>query len=114
MDRRGKPGADGLIALFEGEIVGLIKFADPRGVARAAEILEQQRVVKVVTVLGAEAERAADVAADPAGADAMAGRLAFGDVERVAERADQLGETDGMVGVGQTDQFEFHEGAPAL
>ena len=67
VDRRGKARADGLIALLEGAIVGLVKFADPRGIARAAEVLEQQREIKVVAVAGGEADLEPDMAADPAG-----------------------------------------------
>ena len=37
---------------------------------------------------------AADMHADPAARDGMSGRVAFRDVERIAQRANQLGEPD--------------------
>jgi hypothetical protein len=43
----GQAGADGLEVALEGEVVGQVELADPRRVAAAAEVLEQQRVVEV-------------------------------------------------------------------
>ena len=92
VERRGKAGADRLVALLERAVVGFVQLADPRRVAAAAEVLEQQRVMQLVPLGVGQAEHLADPAADPAGADAMAGGLPLGDVERIAERAEQFGE----------------------
>ena len=48
------------------------------------------------------------MAADPAGADAMAGRLALGQVERIAERADQLGQRYDRSGGGVGEKLMAH------
>ena len=48
MQRRREARPDRLIALFEGAIVGCVKLADARRVAAAAEVLEQQGVIKIV------------------------------------------------------------------
>jgi hypothetical protein len=110
MDGGGKAGADRLIALLEGAVVRLVKFANARRVAGATEVLEQDGVVEIVERRGIEAELFADVHADPAGADAMAGRLALGQVEGVAERADQFGTGQGGgSGLGMK-AFELHWG----
>ena len=92
VERGGEAGADGLETLLERAVVGFVERANPRRVARAAEVLEEQGVVEIVALARGEAQRDADLAADVAATDAMAGGLAFGDIERIAERADQLGE----------------------
>ncbi|MEO7365937.1 MAG: hypothetical protein ABIW03_06425 [Sphingomicrobium sp.] len=89
--RRGEAGPDCLEPLLKSQIVGLVQLADPRGIAAAPQILEQQRVIKIVQVAAGKTEGATDMAANPARANAMPGRLTLGDVERIAERADELG-----------------------
>ena len=58
---------------------------------RAAEVLEQERIVEVPAFLFGEADVAADVHPDPAAADTVSGRLAFDEIQRVAQRAEQPG-----------------------
>ena len=80
--------------VLEGDIVGHIKLADARRIAAAAEIFQQQRVVKLPDLRGIEADLPADMDSDPTAAHAVSGRLAFHHVERMAERAEDLGEPD--------------------
>jgi hypothetical protein len=77
--------------MLEGDVIGQIEVADARGVAAAAEVLEQERVVEVGQFRLAEPEFGAYGRADEAAANAMALRLAFGHVERIAQRAEQFG-----------------------
>jgi hypothetical protein len=90
----GQALADMLEIALEREIVGQIELADARGVAAAAKIFQQNRIVKIVERRAFQPDRAPDMNADPAGAHAMAGGLAFGQVERVAEGAQDFRETD--------------------
>ena len=85
---------DLLEVMFELDVVGQIELADPRGIAAAAQILEQQRVIQFPQLEFADPDLLTDLRADEAAAHAMPGRLAFGHVERVAERAQQFGEPD--------------------
>ena len=90
----GKAVADALEVPFEVEIVGQIQLAYARGVAAAAEILQEQRIEERRLVGLRQADLLSDVDADPAAAHAMPRRLALGHVERVAERAEQLRQAD--------------------
>ena len=83
-----------LEVLLERQVIGQIEFADARGIAAAAEILEQQGVVQILELGLRQAELAADVDADPAAPHAVARRLALGQVQRPAERAENFGQTD--------------------
>ena len=85
--RLRQTAVDILEVVFEGEVVGQIELADARGVAAAAEVLEQQRVIEFPQFVIGEAGLAADMDADPAAAHAMTGGLALGHVERVTERS---------------------------
>jgi hypothetical protein len=76
-------------------IVGDVELADPRGIAAAAEIFQEQRVVEVGELRHGQAEHLADMHADPAAAHAVTDGLAVGHVQRVAERADDLGQSKG-------------------
>ena len=98
---------DELEVALEREIVGEVELADARRIAGAAEILQQQRVVEVGELGLAEADLPADLHADPAAADAMSGRLPLGDVERVAQRAEQFGERD-LIGLPRGERRGFH------
>jgi len=80
---------------LEGQVVGQVQLADARGVAAASQVLQQQRVVQLPQLALGQADVPADVHADPAGAHAVAFGLAFGDVERVAQGADQFGQAQG-------------------
>ena len=95
VQRRREAGADRLVALLERSIVGVVELADARGIAAAAKVLEQQGVIESPRSAWRQADRAADLHPDPAGADAMAGGLTFGEVERIAERRDDLGPAGG-------------------
>ena len=64
------------------------------GPGRAVRCGKQEPAHRHPQLLGAHAGVAADLHADPARAHAMAGRLPFGQVERVAERSDQLGQLE--------------------
>lgn len=81
---------DQLEVALEGQIVGHVELADPGCIAAAAEILEQQRVVELLQFVIGHADLAADMGADVADADAVAGRLALGQVERLAQRLDDV------------------------
>ncbi|MEG3155322.1 hypothetical protein [Sphingomonas sp. RB1R13] len=109
---RSEPCPDGLITLLEGAVIGFVKFADARGVAAASKVLEQERVIKVVKVLQRQAKRAANVAAYPAGAKTVPGGLPFGNVQRVTERTDQLGQRDGVCRCFRQDRYELHDFRP--
>ena len=85
---------DGMEVAFEGDVVDHIELADARRVTAATDVLHQQRVIEFPDFGFGQADLAADMDADPAAADAMAGRLAFHHVERVAQRAEQFGEAE--------------------
>jgi len=72
------------------KVVGQVELADARGVAAAAQVLEQQGVVQRPQVLLAQADGLADMHAEPAAARAMTLGLPFGDGQCMTERADQL------------------------
>ena len=83
---------DDLVVALELQIVGQIELADARGVAAAAQVLQQQGVVQLPQLRLGQADLPADVHADPAAAHAVALGLALRDVQRMAECADQLRE----------------------
>ena len=87
-----------LEALLERQIVRQVQLADARRIAAAAQILEQQGVVQIPQVFIGHAQFASHMHADPAAADAMAFRLPFRDVERLAQGADQFGKLDAVDG----------------
>ena len=64
------------------------------GVGRAAGVLEQQRVEERGAHVVAERELLGDPHPDRERADGVPGRLALGDVERVGERPEHLGERE--------------------
>ena len=74
------------VAEYEGKIVGQIDLADARRIAAAAEVFQEQRVIEILQGAVGQAELAADMGADIAGADAMAGRLPLGEIERLSYR----------------------------
>ena len=90
----GQAAVDRLEVALEGQIVGQIELADAGRVAAAAEVLQQQRVIKLPDLELAQADCLPDMDADPAATDAMSRRLALHQIERVTERAQQLGEPD--------------------
>ena len=75
-------------------VVGAEQRGHALGVGGAAGVLEQQRVEEVGAGAGRELELLGDPHPDHAGADRVPRGLAFGDVERVRERADDPGERD--------------------
>jgi hypothetical protein len=94
----GQAQARCLAVVLERPVVGEEQLADARGVAAAARVLQQRRVVEVAHLGGVQADRAADLLADPATAHAVAGRLAFGHVQRMAQRAQQLAQARAVGG----------------
>src|SRR6266478_2065004 len=70
--RLRQTAVDELEVLLEGEIVGEIQLADPRRIAAAAKILQQQRVIEFGDLLLAEADFPADFDADAATSNPMA------------------------------------------
>ena len=92
--RLRQAAVDELEVLFEGEIIGQIQLADPRRVAAAAKILQQQRIIEFGNLGLAEADFPADFDADTAASHAMSGRLSLGEIERVAECAQQFRKRD--------------------
>jgi hypothetical protein len=97
-----KAAVDELEVPFEAQVVRQVEFADPGGVAAAAKILQEQGVIEIGELLVPEIERTADRDAYPAAADAMAGRLALGEVEGAAEGAEDLSETNRYCGHGRS------------
>ena len=93
-DAPGRMVVDQLARALELEVVGAEQRAQPGGVARAAGVLEQQRVEQRRALVGREPDLLADPHADRARAHGVAHRLALGDVERVREGGDHLGEPD--------------------
>jgi hypothetical protein len=74
-----------LVVALKATVVGQIQLANAGGIAAAAEVLHQQRVVEVAQRGIAEAQFAANMNADPAAADAMARRLPLRHVQRMAQ-----------------------------
>ncbi len=109
--RLRQAAVDELEVLFEGEIIGQIQLADPRRVAAAAKILQQQRVIKFGDLVLAEADFPADFDTYPAASHAMSGRLSLGEIERVAECAQQFRKRD-LVELPGGGRHGFHDGAP--
>ncbi len=75
-------------------IVGPEQVAEFGGVAGAAEVFKEQGVKKGGALFGGEVDFLGDAHADHAGADGVAFRLAFGDVERVGEGGDDFREPE--------------------
>ena len=98
----GEAGAivpvDELHAPLDDAVVGAEERAHAGGVARAAGVLEQQRVVERGERGVVEAELAPDAHAEEAAAHGVAGGLPFGEVERAREGAEDLGEGDVLDG----------------
>jgi len=92
--RLGKAAVDLFEVVLEGQIVSQIELADARGIAAAAKIFEQQRVVQLPDPALIEADFLTDLYADPAAADAMAVGLPLGQVQNMAKRTEQLGQPD--------------------
>ncbi|MNV77327.1 hypothetical protein D3C71_1707390 [compost metagenome] len=86
----GQAVAHGLEVVLERQIVGQVQLADARGIAAAAQVLEQQGVVQAPELVLGQAQALPQLRAYPAAARAMALGLAFGDVESVAQGRDQL------------------------
>ncbi len=76
-------------------VVGGEQRGQARGVARAAGVLEQQRVEQRGALLLGQADLLGQPHADRGRADRVAGRFALGDVERVRQRTEDLRQGDG-------------------
>ncbi len=85
-------GAHGLEVALQGQIVRQIQLADPRGIAGAAEVLEEDGEIKLPQRIVAEPHVPADRQPDPGRARAMSDRLAFGEVEREGQGTQKLRE----------------------
>ncbi len=75
-------------------VIGAEQRGHLRRVARAAGVLEEQRVEQLRAGRGVELEVLRETHADHAAANRVPGRLALGDVERVGERPKDLGEAE--------------------
>ena len=101
---------EGFGGALEGAVVGAVKLGDAGGVAAAAEVLEEDGIIEIGKGGFGEPQGAADLEANPAGAKAVAGGLTFGEVECMAEGAEDLGELDGLGrGMGAVER---HAGPP--
>ena len=76
--------------MFEAEIISEIEFADSCGIAAAAEIFQEERVIKVAQRIIVEADLATNMRTNIAASDAMTFRLPFRHIERFAQRLDNL------------------------
>src|SRR5262245_35440136 len=85
---------DGLEIGFQLMIVGTKQRREPRGVARAAEILHQQGIEQRRTLVGRQPNRFRDSHADQAGARRVARPLAFSQIERERQPTEHLREPD--------------------
>jgi hypothetical protein len=86
-ERLRQAAVDQLEIALEDPIIGKIELADAGGIAAAADVLQEQGVVEFRQVGIAQADLPADMHSDPAAAHAMPSWLAFGQIERMAERA---------------------------
>jgi len=100
---------DDLDVALERDVVGQKQLADARGIAAAADILEQERVIEIAHLAVGQAEFLPDIHSNPTATDAVAFRLAFGQVERVAQCTDQFS-------LGKLTSIrlyrEIHQGSP--
>ncbi len=83
---------DLLEVVLGAQLIAAVQLPEARGVAAAAGVLQQQRVVEIGKRQGIQSEHPPGVHADPAAAQAVSGRLALGEVEGVAQRSDDLRE----------------------
>ncbi len=84
----------GLQIAFGPKIIGVEDVIEAGGVAAAASVFQKERVVKIGLVFNFEADFLGDAHANDATADGMAHFAAFGEVQRVREGGEQLGDTD--------------------
>jgi hypothetical protein len=75
---------------LEFDVVDEEELADAGGIAAAADILEQKRIIKVRHLFGRKPDRLPDMHADPTAADTVPRRLALGHVQCVAEGAQKF------------------------
>ncbi len=88
----GALGADQLEPLLERAVVAEEQFGDARGVARAAQILEQHGIEAIGELGVGQPGGEAHIGTDPRGADAVPRGLSFGEVERIGKGAQYLRE----------------------
>jgi hypothetical protein len=86
--------------LLEDPVVGAEQIAQPRRVARAAQILEQQRIEQRATLIVGKAKLLADLHPDHGGAHRVAHGLALGEVERIGKRPEDFGQPDPGIRLG--------------
>jgi hypothetical protein len=63
-------------------IVAAEQLVHPRGVARAADVLQEERVVEVAAILERQADLVGEPHADQAAPQRVAEGLSFGEIER--------------------------------
>lgn len=83
-----------LEVVLEGDVVGHVELAKPCGIAAAAEILQQQRVIQLPDFRGIEPNLPADVDSNPAAARAVSGGLSLHHIQRMTERTENLSQLD--------------------
>jgi hypothetical protein len=73
------------VGALESEIIRAEQTAEPRGVRRAAQILEQERIEQCRAFLVGQSDHFAQTHPDEAGPDRVALGLSFRDVEGVTQ-----------------------------
>ncbi len=79
---------------FEFEVIDQIELANPRRVAAAAQVFEQQRVIELPYLQLIQLQLFRNLKPDPAAAQAMPLRLALRDIEGMAEGTEQFRQAD--------------------
>ena len=93
-DLHGLRPVDELAVRLESDVVGAEQLAHAGGRRRAADVLEQERVVEGIAVIRSELQLVREAHADQAGALGLPDGMPLGHVERVRERRDDLGLTN--------------------
>jgi len=78
--------------MLERPVIGQIDFRYTGRIAGTTQILEQRGIVYGPTVDRREVERLRHAAGDPATAQGMSFRLAFGKIQRIGKRAQNFAE----------------------
>lgn len=83
---------NGFETALELKVVGKVELTNAGGIAAAAKIFQQKRVVKLPELLLRQTYATTHVHTYPATPDAMARRLALGDIQCITERPHKLGQ----------------------
>src|SRR5204863_9006560 len=76
--------------VLRGALVAAEQRENSRGIAGAAGVLQDQRVVEIAPLTERELGALGELHTDQTGAERMAHRLALGEIEREGERAEQI------------------------